>query len=253
MLRTAKGYFINAPVGMVKGLAVAAWAGVTDPFGTMQRQVYMVTHPSETLSNIKAHYIQLLETPEGQGEVAFEVITTLLTAGDAAVGMAAKGRLAGEGMMAIEAGAGAARGPGRWEWLLAEKPGAPRPNVPFQYVNDLWRTTGRVSEYSKATGIRIQSGLPKLVELGALRHEYAHMLLAEKYTHGVSLFSYYFSNVGVFMEELSVHLYATQNLEKAILHAIKPSYYFNSYLPRRLVFDALFFGGPRAVTAWLED
>jgi RHS repeat-associated protein len=104
------------------------------------------------------------------------------------------------------------------EWILSAADGAARPNVPVTYVGNLQASSGLLAAQS-AAGIEIQTGLPRLVELAAIRHEYAHQVLS-RYSSGLADVAYHNSNYFTVLEELGVHLYATQNPAKAVIHSL---------------------------------
>jgi hypothetical protein len=106
------------------------------------------------------------------------------------------------------------------QWIASAPEGAARPNVPFTYVDDLLARENRLGAHSAAKGIEIQTGLPSLVDLGVLRHEYGHHILS-KYSGGLSDWLYNKTNSFTFLEELGVQLYATQHPAKAFVHAIR--------------------------------
>jgi hypothetical protein len=109
---------------------------------------------------------------------------------------------------------------GTRQWVLSAPEGASRPNVPFTYVEDLFARTRNLGQSSAARGIEIQTGLPRLVEVGALRHELAHQVLS-RYSRGGTEFLYHNLNTFEVLEELAVHFYATQNPAKAFVHSLR--------------------------------
>jgi hypothetical protein len=94
---------------------------VTDPIGNTTRRIDMAMHPIRTFNGIKSAYAEKLKTPEGQGEVAFEAALTLVTAGEAAAGVAGKAGLIGRSAATAEAAevAGASRLLGHNEYVVA--------------------------------------------------------------------------------------------------------------------------------------
>ena len=110
VLLTAKGYFIDEPWAIVKGLGTMALNEALNPGSTALGLAHAVLNPRETWNGVKAHYSGLAKTPEGQGAIAFEVALTAVTLGDAAVGLAGKTNILGRG--AAVAGEGAGLGSG---------------------------------------------------------------------------------------------------------------------------------------------
>ncbi len=78
---TAKGYFIDGPVNMVKGLVESAYQLVTDPVGTFNNYANIVRHPFDTAKALYQHYSELAQSNRGQGEIAFELASALGPAG----------------------------------------------------------------------------------------------------------------------------------------------------------------------------
>jgi RHS repeat-associated protein len=72
----AKGYFINTPVNVVIG----CWEVVIHPLGTAEGVYFMVTMPREAFDLIKDDIAAKAQNPEGQGELAGEVVLSLTPA-----------------------------------------------------------------------------------------------------------------------------------------------------------------------------
>jgi hypothetical protein len=156
---TAKGYFINAPIAMVKGLAMMAWQTISDPVGTTIGQIQFagqaIMHPLNTFNAIKTEFWdRRAQTPEGQGAIAFDIALTFVTSGEAIASQAGKLGILGRGA-SIAGEAGELGGAGRFlaghnEYVIADAAKAARvkevlmgfftrnsPNPVIKWVRDL--------------------------------------------------------------------------------------------------------------------
>ena len=92
--RTAKGYFWTGPASVVSGV----WNSAIHPIETSKGLATAALHPIDTVTAIKDDIVEKAQTSEGQGQLGFDIATTICPAG-----LAAKAKYAQKIRMAKEA------------------------------------------------------------------------------------------------------------------------------------------------------
>jgi hypothetical protein len=82
--------------------------------------------------------------------------------------------------------------------------------------------------------IYVQKGLPRLADLGVVRHEYAHLVL-ERLSLGLTKFTYHNSAILKVAEEFTVHAYGTGSFYKAFIFTFDIN---RSYMSRRFFIES---------------
>ncbi|MGH7192445.1 MAG: hypothetical protein ACREJM_02805, partial [Candidatus Saccharimonadales bacterium] len=100
VLRTAQGYFYNGPKKLVMGL----YNTVRHPIDSTIGVANAIAHPIVTTQALAAHYQQLSQTAEGQGEIGFDLASLLTPAGLAKLDKLRKAGQIGRVAAGIEGG-----------------------------------------------------------------------------------------------------------------------------------------------------
>ncbi len=218
---TLKGYFWNGPKNMVVGVGTAALNNIMHPIDSGLALVSAISHPIVTGQAIYDDIVEKTQTSEGQGELGFEIATTVLTFGQAgaANATAKSARLASAVDKASDAARlvdkagdtsrvlGEMRTGGQWRWgyqKLANSDAAAAYQAIRESTTDvaaIGRYTGynptrlqRIKDYlfknPEWTGAdaeiaaawhRLRTGRGTEVDRLLLKHETAEMFLRQRY------------------------------------------------------------------------